>query len=210
MKVGILGSGNVGQALAKGFASEGHEVYLATRESDGDKGTQLKQEIAGVTVCDFAQAAGAAELAVLCTPWDAAADALRLADAGTNLQGKVLIDTNNPIDHHEDGVTPVTNLDSSAGETVQNWLPGSSVVKCFNTTGAANMYKPQFAEAPTMFLCGNDAAAKEQVGSLAQSFGWEVLDAGGIEAARQLEAMAVIWINYMMRVGDPHHAFKML
>jgi len=209
MKIGILGSGNVGKALAKGFISENHEVYLATREPEGIKGTQLRAEIDLVNVCDFATAAKEAELAILCTPWDAAEDAVKAAGA-ENLAGKIVIDTNNPLNRGEDGVSLAMGFEVSASETVQRWLPDSQVVKCFNTVGAVDMYRPDFPQTPTMFLCGNDASAKQQVSELVQSFGWEPLDMGDIKAARLLEPMAVVWINYVMQAGDSHHAFKML
>jgi predicted dinucleotide-binding enzyme len=211
MKIGMLGSGNVGQALAKGLVAEGHAVYLATRQPDGAKGTRLKADIPGATVCDFETAAKEAELAVLCTPWAAAADALKLADAQNSLSGKVLIDPNNAVKQRNgSGVELVLGFDASAGETVQSWLPNARVVKCWNIIGADSFYKPQFSATPTMFLCGDDAKAKKRVSDLVQSFGWEPLDAGGIEAARQLEPMAVLWINNAMRTRDRHHAFKML
>ena len=209
MKIGILGSGNVGRALTKGFLSEGHEVWLATREPDGDKGTLLRDEHPGVHVGDFEKVAQEGELMVLCTPWDAAADALKLAGPH-HLDYKVVIDTNNATKPHKNGVGQVVELNNSAGEVIQFLLPRSKVVKCFNTVGAGLFYKPNFEQTPTMFYCGDNDEAKQQVADIVRSFGWEPLDAGDLSAARQLEAMAVIWINLAKATGDNHHAFKML
>lgn len=209
MKIGLLGSGNVGVALAKGFLAEGHRVYLATREPDGERGAELRKEVPEATVADFGQVAETVQLAVLCVSWGGAEDAVQLAGVD-NLRGKVVIDTSNPLGPAPAGVGLTLGLDESAGERVQRWLPESRVVKCFNTIGAAYMYKPDFPEPPTMFIAGNDADAKVQTSELAEAFGWEVLDVGDITAARQLEPMAVLWINHTMRTGDGHHAFKFL
>ena len=209
MKIGILGSGNVGRALAKGFLTEGHEVWLATREPEGDKGTLLRDEHPGAHVADYETVAKEGEIAILATPWDAAADMLKLAGPH-HLDYKTVIDTNNAIVAHKHGVRQVLELNNSAGEVVQYWLPRSHVVKCFNTVGAELYYKPQLELAPTMLLCGKNDEAKQQVGELVKAFGWEPLDAGGIEAARDLESMAVIWVNYAMRTGERNHAFRMM
>lgn len=209
MKIGLLGSGNVGRALAKGMLSLQHEVYLATRDPEDPKVGSLKAEVAGALVCDFETAAKEGEIVVLCTPWDTAQDALERAGK-ENLKGKVVIDTNNPLQRGEKGVSRALDMYQSAGEMVQEWLPDSKVVKCFNTVGAATMFKPIFPISPTMFMAGNDADAKQQVRPLVEGFGWEPFDTGGIEMARELEGMAVIWINFSMSSGDPHHAFRML
>lgn len=207
MKIGLLGSGNVGQALAKGFISEGHEVYLATHEPEGDKGVQLKDVIPQANVCTFAEAAAGGELLVLCVKWAGAPDTI--AQAGKeNLAGKVIIDTSNII-KTDGGTMLYGGGETSAAEQVQEWLPDSKVIKAFNTVGAAMMYKPQLEITPTMFLAGDDATAKQQVSELVQAFGWEPLDAGKLAASRDLEHMAMVWINFVMAHG-PNHAFKML
>jgi predicted dinucleotide-binding enzyme len=209
MKIGILGSGSVGVALAKGFILEGHEVWLATREPDGDKGAQLKTDVAGATICDFATAATQAELAVLCVDWSGAQEAITQSEPA-HLSGKVVIDTSNKL-AQENGAMIYAAGDMSAAEQVQSWLPNSHIVKAFNTVGAASMYKPDFGDTkPTMFIAGNDTAAKASVQEIANMFGWETLDAGNLIAARSLEPMATVWVNHSMTTGSPHHAFKML
>jgi len=209
MRIGILGSGNVGQALAIGFLAEGHEVWLATREPDSEKAQALKRDFPQAHVDTFKETAKQAEIAVLCTPWDAAADAIKLAGSH-HLDYKILIDTNNALQHRPGRVVQVVGVGWSAGEVVQEWLPHTQVVKCFNTTGHENFYKPQFESTPTMFLAGDHEKGKKRVAELVTAFGWEPLDAGGIEASRELESMAVLWVNHLMRTEDPHHAFKML
>jgi predicted dinucleotide-binding enzyme len=209
MKVGLLGSGNVGQALAKGFINAKHQVYMAMRDPEGEKAQGLKRALPSGTVCDFRTAAQEGELLVLCTPWDAAEDVIKQAGAD-NLKSKVLIDTINPISRGESGVSVAPSVENSAGEAVQQWLPESKVVKCFNSVGADCMYMPEFPLEPTMFYCGNDTDAKRQVSDIVALFGWEPFDAGDITAARELESLAVLWINNAMRTGERGHAFKML
>jgi predicted dinucleotide-binding enzyme len=99
----------------------------------------------------------------------------------------------------------------SAGEQVQRWLPDSHVVKAFNTVGNRHMVKPEFPDGPPdMFICGNDARAKQTVTDLLKAFGWPVIDIGGIEGARYLEPLAMIWILYLLRTKTGDHAFKLL
>ncbi|MEJ0073772.1 MAG: NAD(P)-binding domain-containing protein [Candidatus Saccharibacteria bacterium] len=208
MKIGILGSGNVGQVLAKGFLAEGHEVFLATRDTGSEKADMLRTNIEGAYVCSFADAAKQCELAVLCTPWVTAADALKSADAVVNLHGKVLIDANNVVDRS--GEVPVYGMpEGSAAQEIQRWLPETKVVKAFNTVGANMMYKPQLSATPTMFIAGDDEDAKKQVSDIITSFGWEPLDNGPLVASRELEAMVVIWLRNAA-INGRDHAFKML
>jgi len=210
MNIGILGSGAVGVALAKGFIAEGHEVWLATRKPDGDKGDQLRREVQKAIVCDFATAAKNADLAVLCVKWAGVRDAVQEAGPA-NLAGKVVIDTSNLIRPQEGGGLAYDGGDTSGGEQVQAWLPDSKVVKAFNTTGADNMYRPDYGDAkPTMFIAGDDGEAKKQVGDIVTAFGWDLADLGNLKAARLLEPMALVWINYRMITGTTHHAFRML
>jgi predicted dinucleotide-binding enzyme len=209
MKIGILGSGSVGIALAKGFLAEGHKVWLATRDTTSNKAQQLKEDVSGAEIVDFQSAAIAAELAVLCVKWDGIESAITAAGPG-NLAGKVVIDTSNVV-VMDNGTMIYGGGEVSAAERVQTWLQGSHVVKAFNTVGAATMYKPDFGgQKPTMFIAGNDVSAKRTVTDIVAMFGWEALDTGGLIAARSLEPMALVWINNAMSSKDPHHAYKML
>lgn len=210
MKIGLLGSGAVGEALAKGFLREGHEVWLATREPNGEKGERLRVEIKGVNVCDFAMAAQMAELAILCVKWTGAAEAVQLIGPD-NLAGKVVIDTSNIIGlaGPASDVMVYAGGEMAAAEQVQSWLPNSKVVKAFNTTGADMMYKPHLHDKPTMFIAGDDGDAKRQVSEILDKFGWEVLDTGPLITARELEPMGVVWVRNAA-VNGREHAFKML
>lgn len=209
MKIGILGSGDVGRALAQAFKGEGHEVMIATREPKGTKGAELAE--LGVQVGNFATTAKFAELAVLATLWSGTEEAIRLAEP-KNLEQKVVVDVTNPLDLSA-GMPPRLAIagSDSGGEQVQRWLPHSQVVKAFNTVGNAHMYKPNFGKAqPTMFYCGNDAGAKEVVRTILLSFGWEPLDVGDITGARELEPMCILWVKIGLQTGNWNNAFKLL
>lgn len=210
MKVGILGSGAVGQALAKAFAGEGHEVMLATRQPDSAKGREIA-EATGVKVGDFVATAKFCELAVLATLWAGTESAIKLAGP-ENLKDKVVIDVTNPLEFGAE-MPPrlAVGHDDSGGEQVQRWLKNSRVVKAFNTVGNAHMYKPDFdGTTPTMFYCGNDTSAKEVVKTILLSFGWEPADTGDLTGARELEPLCILWVKYSMTTGQWDHAYKML
>ena len=159
----------------------------------------------------FAEAAAFGELAVLCTIWTGAENAIRLAGPD-NLASKVVIDTTNPLDF-SGGIPPklAVGHTDSAGEQVQRWLPNSRVVKAFNIVGNAHMFKPEFPGGPPdMFICGNDDQAKATVTDVLKTFGWSVIDIGGIECARYLEPLAMVWIRHFFRANSVNHAFKLL
>lgn len=212
MKIGILGSGHVGQSLGAGFAKEGHDVKLGTRKPGDDKITRwLKRAGPKASAGTFAEAAAWSELAVLATRWDGTENAITLADP-KNLAGKVVIDVTNPL-------KAVTNAPpelavghtDSGGERVQRWLTRSKVVKAFNAVNAAHMYKPQFPGGPPdMFICGNDAGAKKTVAQICTAFGWPVTDIGGIDGARLLEPLAMLYVLYAIRSGTWDLAWKLL
>jgi hypothetical protein len=204
MNVGVLGTGDVARALGTGFAQQGHQVKYGTRDPGSDKAKAL-------TAGTFAEAAKFAEVAVLATLWTGTENALRLAGPG-NLAGKVVIDTTNALDFSA-GAPPKLLLGhiDSAGEQVQRWLPQARVVKAFNIVGNAFMVNPQFPGGPPdMFICGNDAAAKQTVTEICTAFGWPTSDLGGIEMSRYIEPLAMIWIVYGFRTNTWNHAFKLL
>lgn len=212
MKVAILGTGAVGQSLAKGFADLGHQVIIGTRDAAADKAkaavTAVGRNVTGAT---FADAAKQADIAVLATVWTGAENALKLAGAD-NLAGKLVIDVTNPLDLSAGTPRLAVGHSDSAGEQVQRWLPKSKVVKAFNIITAAHMVKPKIAGGPpTMFIAGNDAEAKQKVAEYLTAFGWEdIVDIGGIEGARLLEPLAMLWITYGFRTNTWTHAFRLL
>ena len=211
MKVGLLGSGEVARTLAGGFIKYGHDVMLGTRSPAKLKEWQGANPKAKVG--SFADAATFGELLVLAVKGTVAADPLRAAGAAA-LAGKVIIDASNPIADAppEKGVLKyITTLDDSLMERLQREFPAARFVKAFNSVGSASMVDPKFAGGkPTMFICGNDAAAKATVTGILDRWGWEIEDCGGVEAARAIEPLAMLWCIPGFLKNDWVHAFKLL
>ena len=199
-KVGILGTGDVGKALGRGFASRQCEVKIGSREKKGEFVT-------------FEEAAKHGEIVAVCTRWDGTENALKLAGA-KNLAGKIVIDATNPL-KYDPGSPYAKGLErgwsDSGGEQVQRWLPDAKVVKAFNIVGNSLMVDPKLPGGPpTMFIGGNDEGAKKVVTEILSEFGWETIDLGGIEASRMLEPMCWAWVVSAMKDGKWMQAFKML
>ena len=213
MKVGIIGSGIVGQVLAKAFTSEGHSVKLGTRDITKEEVIKFKEANPAVTVGSFADTAAFGELLVLAIGGSVAEEAIKLSGI-KNFSGKVVIDATNPIAAAppENGVLKFfTNLDESLMERIQKQLPDAKLVKAFNSVGNAFMYKPSFPGGiPTMFICGNDPEAKKTVTDILQSFDWETEDMGSIEAARAIEPLCILWCIPGFIRNQWNHAFKLL
>ena len=211
MKVGILGSGDVAKSLATGFVKHGHEVMLGTRDTG-----KLKDFVAqhkGAQAGSFADAAKFGEVVVLAVKGTVALDALSAAGAA-NLTGKTVIDATNPIADAPptNGVLKFfTSLDQSLMERLQSALPSAHFVKAFNSVGNAAMVNPQFKGGkPTMFICGNNDAAKAKVRGICDQFGWETADMGKAEAARAIEPLCMLWCIPGFLSNDWFHAFKLL
>ena len=212
MKVCILGSGIVGQTLGGAFATLGHDVKIGTRNPNNEKLTAwVKKTGSKASAASFSDAAAFGELAVLATAWSGTENAIKLSGP-KNLAGKVVIDATNPISFAPNSPpTLALGWTDSAGEQVQRWLPGAKVVKAFNIVGNAHMFRPQFPGGPPdMFICGNDADAKGTVTDILKAFGWSVIDIGGIEGARYLESLAMLWVLHGIRANSWNHAFKLL
>ena len=211
MKVGILGSGDVAKSLAGGFLKHDHEVMLGTR--DGAKLADWAKQNARGRVGSFAEAAKFGELVVVAVKGTVALEALRAVTAA-NLAGKAVIDATNPIAEAPpvNGVLKYfTNLDESSMERLQREFPRARFVKAFNSVGAAGMVDPKFKGGPpTMFICGNDDAAKKTVTRILDQFGWETADMGKAEAARAIEPLCMLWCIPGFLRNDWKHAFKLL
>jgi predicted dinucleotide-binding enzyme len=211
MKVGILGSGDVAKALGRGFLAHGHEAMLGTGHPArlADWTAQHARAAAG----SFADAARFGELLVLAVKGSAAADVLRGVGADA-IAGKVVIDTTNPIADAPpvNGVLRFfTGLDESLMERLQREFGGARFVKAFNSVGNAAMVDPKFKGGrPTMFICGNDQAAKETVAKILDEFGWETADMGAAEAARAIEPLCMLWCIPGFLRQEWSHAFKLL
>lgn len=207
---GVLGSGDVGQALAKGLAGNGYEVRIGTR-SPGKLAKFSKSS--GIQEASFQEVASWAEALVLAVLGQAALEAIKLAGPG-NLRGKLVIDTTNPISKEppDNGVLRYfTGPNESLMERLQTAYPEVAFVKAFNSVGSTLMVHPILSGGPpTMFYCGNDAGAKDTVAQLLEQFGWEPADMGGVTAARALEPLAQLWCIPGFRDNDWVHAFRLL
>jgi hypothetical protein len=213
MKIGILGSGIVGQVLAAAFLDEGHEVRLGTRNVAKEEVMKWKRENPEGSVGTFDETAAWAQLLVLATGGLVTEDAIRLAGIA-NFSNKVVIDAVNPIAAAPpvNGVLQFfTGSNESIMERIQALLPEAKVVKAFNSVGNGLMYKPRLPGGkPTMFICGNDDAAKRTVTDILTSFGWETADMGKVEAARAIEPLCILWCIPAMLGDQTPHAFKLL
>ncbi|HKW15390.1 MAG TPA: NAD(P)-binding domain-containing protein [Candidatus Krumholzibacteria bacterium] len=212
MKVGILGSGEVAKALAAGFLKYGHGVTMGTREPQKLAG--FAKQHTGVRTGSVADAAAFGEVLVLAVKGNAAADVLRAAGP-KHLAGKTVIDPTNAIMDAPpiDGVIQsFTGPNESLMEQLQAEFPAAHFVKAFSCIGSDTMVDPKFKEGkPTMFIAGNNAAAKKIVGDVCTQFGWEVADMGTAVAARAIEPLAVLWCIPGFRENKwGLRAFKML
>ena len=211
MKVGILGSGDVAKSLATGFLKHGHDVMFGTRTSaklaDWVKNDSKSQ------LGTVAEAAQFGELLVLAVKGTVAQDVLRAAKAA-NLTRKVVIDATNPIADSPpvNGVLKYfSSLDESFMERLQREFGDVRFVKAFNSVGNTCMVNPQFSGGrPTMFICGNDEAAKTTVRGILDQFGWETADMGKAEAARAIEPLCMLWCIPGFLQNNWTHAFKLL
>lgn len=208
-RVGVLGSGQVGQVLAAGLRKHGYEVRIGSRTPAKLAGFA---DAAGIQAGTFAEVAAWAEGLVLSVLGAGAKDALRAA--GTeNLTGKLVIDTTNPISEEppEDGVLRYfTAPNSSLMEQLQAAVPKANFVKAFNSVGSALMVNPVLASKPTMFYCGNDENAKSQAAVIIDQLGWEPADMGTAKAARAIEPLCQLWCIPGFRQNDWAHAFHVL
>jgi predicted dinucleotide-binding enzyme len=211
MRIGILGSGAVAKTLATGFLASGHEVMVGTRTREKLADWLVRNP--GGAVGGVTDAAVFGDAIVLAVKGTVAADVLRVAGTA-NLQGKTIIDTTNPIAEAPPahGVLKFfTTLDNSLMERLQREFPEARFVKAFSCVGNTRMVNPAFTDGkPTMFICGNDTGAKQTVTGVLESFGWEVADMGGVEGARAIEPLCMLWCIPGFLRQEWSHAFKLL
>lgn len=211
MKVGVLGSGVVAQVIAAGFVKHGHDVMIGSREPE--KLAEWNAQNPKASRGTFAEAAQFGEAIVVAVRGNVASSALRLAGA-QNLAGKPVLDTCNPIADAPpvNGVLQFfTGPNQSLMEQLQSEFPDAHFVKFFSSVGNMHMIDPQFAEGrPTMFICGNNDAAKKTVAGFLDQFGWETADMGGVEAARAIEPLCMLWCIPGFLRNEWTHAFKLL
>jgi hypothetical protein len=198
MDIAIIGTGNVGSALARGWAAAGHRLHLgARRPQDPDVRALVARLGAGARSVAPHEAAAAAPVVVLATPWPATREAV--AGLG-DLTGRVVVDCTNPLAPDLSGLA--LGHTTSGAEQVQSWARGAHVVKTFNQTGAENMAAARdFAVPPVQFVAGDDDKAKRTVLGLVRDLGFEAVDAGPLTSARLLEPLAMLWIACAYRFG---------
>jgi predicted dinucleotide-binding enzyme len=211
MRFGVIGSAVVGQTLAQGLKKHGYEVRIASRTPA--KLSEFSKS-SGIEAGTFADVASWAEGVMLAVAGAAAHDAL-LAIGVANLNGKVVIDTTNPIakEPPEDGVLKFfTTPNDSLMERLQAAAPDAKFVKAFNSVGSALMVNPSFPHGrPTMFYCGNDEGAKQIVAKIVEQFGWDGADMGTAKAARAIEPLCQLWCIPGLRANEwTNHAFALL
>jgi predicted dinucleotide-binding enzyme len=202
MRIGVLGTGTVGQTIATKLVELGHEVTMGSRSAGSDALQEWVQGTGGRAAGgSFADAASGAELVFNCTAGGASLNALAAAGGG-NLAGKVLVDVANPLDFSH-GMPPTLSVcnDDSLGERIQAAFPEAKVVKALNTINARVMTDPgRVPGEHNLFVCGNDEGAKSAVTDLLEGFGWPreaILDLGDISAARGTEMYLPMWLRLM-------------
>ena len=211
-QIAVLGSGVVGQMLADGFLAHGYDVMRGSREPAKLADWKAKAG-ARASTGTFADAAKWGELVVLAVKGTAAESVVDLAGAA-NLAGKTVVDTTNPIAEAPPahGVLHFfTTLEDSLMERLQRRVPAARFVKAFSCVGNALMVNPQLPGGPpTMFICGNEASAKDQVKAILVQFGWDIEDLGAAEAARAIEPLCILWCIPGFVSNRWMHAYKVL
>ena len=204
-RIGVLGTGEVGITLAKGFQKHGHQVTMGTK-------TQGKKVDFDGEVTTYEKAAQQSDALVLAVKGEVAEDVVKII--APYAVRKTVMDAVNPIASAppEKGILKFfTTLDDSLMERLQRLAPQANFVKVFNSVGSDLMVNPQLKGGPpSMFICGNSAEAKKEVREILTTFGWETEDMGGVEAARAIEPLCILWCIPGFAKNDWVHAFKVL
>ncbi|KAB8031073.1 NADPH-dependent F420 reductase [Fluviispira multicolorata] len=211
MKIGVLGSGTVGETLANGFLKFGHSVMRGSRSKE-KLSDWLEKNKQNAHIGNFEETANFGEIIVVAVKGLEALNALSLCGE-KNLSKKIIIDVTNPISNNPpvNGVVNFfTEMNSSLMEQMQKKYPEVNFVKAFSSVGAPMMVQPKLSIKPTMFICGNSEPAKITVMEILEQFGWESEDCGTVEAARAIEPLCMLWCISGFRDNDWTHAFKML
>jgi predicted dinucleotide-binding enzyme len=211
MRIGVIGSSQVGQTLAAGFASKGHLVVIGARDpaaslakTDAKPGAQPLAAWARanpkVKVGTFAQAAQHGEVLVLCVNGPHVAEAIQMARP-ENLAGKLVLETSNPLEFKPTGVYRHHAVPDSGLQMAQRAAPAANFVKAWNCTPAPLMVDP--AQGPgDQLLCGDDGPAKAKAAAILKEFGWRCVDIGGSDKAPYIEATMLAFCNYAAATGD--------
>ncbi len=196
MRIAIIGAGNVGRALGRGWSMAGHSVCFGVRQPQAHKHDELREKL-GAGIESLEAAAQGGEVVVLATPWDATEQAIKAAGS---MAGKIVIDCTNPL---KPGLAGLTHgHEDSGGEQVARWAPDARVVKAFNTVGSNIMEAPELeGRKAVMFICGDDDEARTRVVELSDALGFDTVDAGPLASARMLEPLALVWISAAYKFG---------
>lgn len=198
MRIAIIGTGNVGSAIARGLKGKGHEVTLGAREPGDAKITALAAETGAMAALPQT-AAQAAEVVILALPWAVAEEAVA---ALGDLSGKTVIDCMNPLGMIDGALGLTVGHTTSGAEIVAGWLPGADLVKTLNQVGAEIMAdNARLPHRPVMFMAGDSDTAKALVATILGDLGFAPLDAGGLAKARLLEPFGMVWINQALLRG---------
>ncbi|MDQ2869863.1 MAG: NAD(P)-binding domain-containing protein [Acidobacteriota bacterium] len=214
MNIGVLGTGTVGPAIAGKLVSLGHHVRMGAREAGNEKARQWADSAGpGASHGTFADAASFGEIVFNATAGAASIEALQAAGRA-NLRGKVLVDVANPLDFSR-GMPPsvfTAAAGDSLAERIQKELPDTRVVKALNTINASVMVDPGRVGGETdVFVCGNDAGAKERVTGLLRDFGWKsIRDVGDLTAARALESYVLLWLTLFLTFKTPEFNIRIV
>ena len=209
MKIGIFGTGMVGETLGTKFVQLGHQVKMGSRTANNESAVKwVKATGASASQGTFADTATFGDMTFICLKGAVFLEVAKSLPPGA-LAGKVVVDVSNPLDFTGGAMSLSICNTNSLGEEVQKALPSTKVVKTLNTVNCEVMADPAKGGHPTMLLCGNDAEAKKQVTAILKAMGWrDILDLGDITKARGTEMLMPVWMNLFQSFGTPHFGFK--
>ena len=206
MKIGIIGTGNMGKELGKIWAEKNHQIMFGSRDPVNARklANSFEKNVLGGTYADAAQYG---EVVVLAVPWSAAQESIQVVG---DLNKKIVIDCTNAVAPQLGGL--LLGHTTSAAEKIAEWAKSAKVVKAFNSLGAENLTKLQFgSQNASTFICGDDLEAKSIVSKLGEDIGFDVIDAGPLKNARLIEPLAMLWIDLAYNQGmGTDIAFKLL
>ncbi|KKK43716.1 MAG: 8-hydroxy-5-deazaflavin:NADPH oxidoreductase [Candidatus Lokiarchaeum sp. GC14_75] len=206
MKIGIIGTGNMGKGLGKIWAEKNHQIMFGSRDPVNAQklANSFEKNVLGGTYADAAQYG---EVVVLAVPWSAAQESIQVVG---DLNKKIVIDCTNAVAPQLGGL--LLGHTTSAAEKIAEWAKGAKIVKAFNSLGAENLTKLQFgSQNASTFICGDDLEAKSIVSKLGEDIGFDVIDAGPLKNARLIEPLAMLWIDLAFNRGmGTDIAFKLL
>jgi len=212
-KIGVLGTGMVGNAIGSKLIQLGYDVKMGSRTPNNEKASEwVRKNGSKASQGTFEDAAKFGDIIFLCVKGEAALDVLRMAKE-ENLNGKTIVDVTNPVDFSK-GMPPslfVCNTDS-LGERLQRAFPNVNFVKTLDVVNCEVQVDPKKSgDDPTMFMCGNNTKAKVEVKEILKQFGWkDIIDLGDISAARGSEMMTPIWLRIWSALQNSHFAFKIV